>query len=313
MSDFRTQLKIGVLAGVKKGWSSFIWVTKIIIPIAFLVTLIQWSGWLSHIDFLLQPMMGLIDLPGEAALPIIIGLLTGSTYSIVAVIAIIPFTVEQMTLIAVFSLIAHGLIVEGIFQHKSGMNAFKIAAIRIATAILATLFVSQFLGDTSQSVAITADLTTHAPLPETLKAWAIDMIVLLLKILGILMFVMILLETSKSLGWIEHVLRFLRPVMKILGLSDRTAMMWATAVTFGLIYCGAVIVEESKKTTFTKEELERLHISIGISHAVVEDPIIFMVLGINPLWVYVPRIVMAILAVQAYRSITYINNKLLHH
>ena len=313
MPDFRIRLKIGVLAGVRKGWSSFVWVAKLIIPLAFFVTLIQWSGWLSKIDFFLKPLMGLIDLPGEAALPIIIGLLTGSIYSVAAILDIIPFTPEQMTLIAVFILIAHGLVVEGIFQHKSGMNAFKIAAIRIAVAILATLIVSQFLGGTSQSVAVPADLTTQTPLLDTLKGWALDMINLLLKILGILMFVMILLETSKSLGWIEHVLRFLRPVMKIFGLSDRTAMMWAAAIIFGLVYCGAVIVEESKKTTFTKDELERLHISIGINHCVAEDPIIFMVLGINPFWLYVPRIIMAIVAVQAYRSVTYLQNKLFHH
>ena len=313
MSNSQSRLKIGLLAGVKKGWSSFIWVAKIIIPIALFITLIQWSGWLSYIDFLLRPIMGLIDLPGEAALPVIIGGLTGSIYSVAAVLAIIPFTIEQMTLIAVFSLIAHGLIAEGIFQHKSGMNAFKIAAIRITAAVLATLFVSRFLGGTSQSVALPADLVAQAPLLEILKVWALDILNLLLKILGILMFVMILLETSKSMGWVEHVLKLLRPVMNIFGLSDRTAMMWAAAAIFGLIYCGAVIVEESKKTDFTKDELERLHISIGISHSVIEDPIIFMVLGINPLWLYIPRLVIAILAVQAYRFITFIQDKLFHH
>lgn len=310
MSDFRFRLKSGLLAGVKKGWASSVWVAKILIPIALFITLIQWSGWLSYVDFLLQPVMGLLNLPGEAALPLIIGGLTGSIYSVAAILAIIPFTIEQMTLIAVFSLIAHGLIVEGIFQHKSGMNAFKIAAIRITAATMATLLVSRFLGDTSQSASLPADMMAQAPLLGILKVWALDMLILLLKILGILMFVMMLLETSKSLGWIEHVLKVLRPVMKIFGLSDRTAMMWAAAVIFGLIYCGAVIVEESKKADFTRDELERLHISIGISHSVIEDPVIFMVLGINPLWLYLPRLVIAIMAVQAYRLITYLQDKL---
>ena len=45
----------------------------------------------------------------------------------------------------------------------------------------------------------------------------------------------------------------------------------------------------------TVEELERLHLSIGINHAMIEDPSLFLPLGIHPLWI--PRLVAAILAV----------------
>ncbi len=44
----------------------------------------------------------------------------------------------------------------------------------------------------------------------------------------------------------------------------------------------------------------------------VEDPALFLVLGLNPFWVLVPKLVMAILAVQTYRAIKYLKNKLLH-
>jgi hypothetical protein len=41
MSNFKTQLKKGALAGVKKGWSSFVWLCKIVIPVSLLITLLQ--------------------------------------------------------------------------------------------------------------------------------------------------------------------------------------------------------------------------------------------------------------------------------
>lgn len=57
--------------------------------------------------------------------------------------------------------------------------------------------------------------------------------------------------------------------MKIFGFSHRTALLWVTAVVFGLMLGGAVIIEEAKKGALTKEELERLHISIGTNHSMV--------------------------------------------
>ncbi len=89
--------------------------------------------------------------------------------------------------------------------------------------------------------------------------------------------------------------------------------MCVAGLIFGLLYAGAVIVEEAKNGTFTKDELERLHISIGINHAMVEDPALFTALGLPALLMWGPRLIMAIIAVQTYRGITHLTNRLLHH
>ena len=137
--------------------------------------------------------------------------------------------------------------------------------------------------------------------------------VLLLKILGIVMSIMILLEFSESMKWNEYSIRLLRPLMRFLGVSERSALLWVTSAAFGLMYGGAVIVDEARKGALTSEELERLHISIGINHAMVEDPALFLVLGLNPFWLWVPKLVIAIIAVQTYRAIQYLKSKLFHN
>ena len=308
MTTRRAQLKQGVLAGVREGWRGFIWIVKIALPISLLVTLLQWTGWLNYLDFLLNPLMSLINLPTEAALPIISGMLI-NPYAVIAIITVLPFTTQQMLLIAIFTMTAHNLIMEGIVQHKSGLNAVKATLIRLTAAILTVLIVSWFLGDTRQSVALPAGLTVQPPIPEVLWGWVLEMRNLFLKILVIIMFIMILLESLKSLGWIEYLLRFSSPVVKVLGLSRRTAMMWVTATIFGLLYGGAVIAEEVKKINISKAELERLHIFIGIHHAAIEDPALFAVLGLNAFWLWVPRLMMAILAVQAHRLINHFRRR----
>jgi len=312
MSSFRTQSKRGFFAGIKRGWGSFVWICKIIILVSFLVTLLQWTGWLNQLGFLLTPLTSLINLPPEAALAIITGMLI-NLYAVIAIITALPFTVEQMTLIAIFNLIAHGLIMEGIIQNKSGLNIITATLVRITAAILTVLIVSQFLGDTSQSVIVPADLTVHTPFLEVLKVWGVDTIGLLIKIFGIIMVIMIILESLKSLGWIEYLLKFFKPLMRILGLSDRTTIMWVVAIMFGLLYGGAVIIEEAKKRALTKEELECLHTSIGINHAMVEDPALFALLGLNAFWLWVPRFTIAIIAAQTYCAIKYLKNKFLHY
>jgi len=256
--------------------------------------------------------MALINLPGKAALPIISGLLIGN-YATIAIITVLPFTPAQMTLIAVFSLIAHNLVVEGLIQHQSGINMAKITLIRIAGAILTVFIISQFFADTTKAIAVPDEFMLSAPFVTVLKTWAVDTGRLLLKILAIIMGVMIGLEFLRVLGWIEYLIRAFRPVMRVLGLSDRASALWVTAAVFGLMLGGAVIVEEARKGALTREELERLHISIGINHSMVEDPALFLALGLSGFWLWVPKLVAGMVAVQVYRVTKYARKMLLRH
>ena len=310
MSEFRAQAKAGIRTGIKKGWASFVWICKIIIPVSFVAALLQWTGWLSEIDFLLHPLMSAINLPAAAALPIIVAM-TISFYAGLAIIAVLPFTIEQIILIALFMTIAHMLIVEGIVQHKSGLNVIKATLVRIGAAVLSVFVVSQFFADTGQNISLPASLATQAAFIEVVKDWAIETSLLCVRVFVIIMLVMMALYASESLGWIKYLVRFFRPLMKVLGLSDQAATMWVTGAGFGLLYGSAVIMDELKKAALTKEELEHLQISIAINHSVVEEAGLFMAFGVNPLWLLITRFVAATLAVHALRGIQYLKRKLL--
>lgn len=262
-----------------------------------------------HAEVVLKPLMGWLDLPSEAALPIISGL-TINIYAAIATMTVFPFSIGQMTLIAVFTLIAHNLIVEGVIQHRSGINAAKVTIARLAAAVLTVLIISPFLGDTSESVSGLADLTSGAPILEVLRQWALDTLILLAKVFGIIMAIMIALECLTRLGWTQSLFNIARPLMRLLGLSDRAAALWVTAVVFGLMYGAAAIQEGAKQGNLTKAELEHLHVSIGINHSMVEDPALFMALGINGFWLWVPKLVMAVLTVHFFRLAEYLGRAL---
>ena len=291
-----SRIKEGLQSGLRKGLNGFLWIMKILIPVSLFTALVAWTGWLSHLNFLLQPLMSIISLPAMATLPLLIGMLTG-IYGGIAAMSVLPFSQDQMTLMAIFLLIAHNLIQEGVIQAKSGIHPFKATVFRIAAATFTVIAVAPFF-----NVTITASEKAGPPLEmsrsliEALHEWGLTTLSLSAKIFVIIICILTLLEILKTLDLITPMVRALSPLLKIMGLDKNVGFLWLTAVIFGVAYGGAVIVEEVKAGHLTKEELEELHLSIGINHALVEDPSLFPSLGLSPFWLWVPRVVVAILA-----------------
>jgi len=273
---------------------------KILVPISLFTALLEYSGWIYKIGFLLEPGMNLLNLPPIAILPLMVGLLTG-IYGCIAAMVVLPLTQDQMTLIAIFILISHNLIQEGVIQGKSGMHPFKATVLRLSASIITVLMVSLFLQMEITGLAPKdAAIAAHPPLLIVLQSWWVAMFYLSLKIFAIIMVLMILLESLKSFNMIQHFVKIINPLLIVMGLSQRVGVLWLTATVFGIAYGGAVIVEEAKEGHLTKKELERLHLSIGINHSMVEDPALFLALGLSAFWLWIPRLITAVVAVRLF-------------
>ena len=260
--------------------------------------MLAWFGWIEHLVFLLKPFMGLLHLPAEAAFPIIIGMLT-NIYGAIAAMVALPFTKEQMTLIAIFVLTAHNLIQEGVIQGKSGLHPLKATVLRVIAATVTVVCVAFFLDTGGSNTGFSRfAVDQRAAFTEMLFSWAESTVLLSLKIFAIIMVILILLEEVKTLDWMTPIVRAVRPFLRVLGLSERVGFLWMTAAVFGLAYGAAVIVEEAKEGNLEAHELEALQLSIGINHSLVEDPALFLSLGLHPFWLWVPRILMAMVAVR---------------
>jgi hypothetical protein len=292
----RIQLIKVFKTGLGKGWHGFIWIMKILIPVSFFTALLAWTGWLSYMDSILQPLMNIMGLPAIAALPLLIGMLT-NIYAGIAAMAVLPFSQDQLTVMAIFLLIAHNLIQEGVIQAKSGIHPLKATLFRLTAAVFTVIAISPFF-DLPTTVTGYAGVPseTHKLFFDAMQEWALTTLYLMIKIFFIVMGILTLLEVLKSFDLIQPMVKLLSPLLKLIGLNQKVGFLWLTAVVFGVVYGGAVIVEEVKSGHLTKEELEELHLSIGINHALVEDPSLFLSLGLSPFWLWVPRILVAILA-----------------
>jgi hypothetical protein len=300
MRNTNHKLTISLTSGLTKGWQGFVWMLKILLPISFLTFLLAWSGWIHRLDFILKPVMEVIGLPPMAAIPLIAGLLTGP-YGAIAAMAPLPMTVDQMTLLAIFLLISHNLIQEGVIQSKSGLPFLKATLFRLIASITTVMVASWFLGhETATSALADTPAMIQEPFFSMFKTWMAATLILSGKILVIIVMLMIALEIMKNYNLIDRIVRVMTPVLKVLGLGKEAGFLWLTAVTFGLTYGAAVIVEETKEGNLSKDKLERLHISIGINHSMIEDPVLFLSLGLGIFWMCVPRLAAAIIAVHLF-------------
>ena len=160
---------------------------------------------------------------------------------------------------------------------------------------------SWFMGyETYTSVLANNPVIIQEPLSSMLKTWTVETMILSGKILVIIVTLMVVLEAMKNYRLIDRIIHVMSPVLKVLGLGKETGFLWLTAVVFGLTYGAAVIVEEAREGHLSKDELERLHISIGINHSIIEDPLLFLSLGLGVFWMVVPRLAAAIIAVHCY-------------
>ena len=213
--------------------------------------------------------------------------------------AVLPLSVDHMTLVSVFVLIAHNLPQEGIIQAKSGINFVKTTLVRIIAAFATCALVAWCL----QADAGAAEASIYASVREWpsmgafLQNWMVEMLQLCMKVLIIVIGVMTLIELMKEFSLIDVLVRIFAPVLRMMGLHQRAGVLWLTGVIFGLAYGGAVIVEESSSLRIDPEEVEKLQLSIGINHSMIEDPLLFLPLGVNPFWLLVPRLVAAVAAV----------------
>jgi len=211
----------------------------------------------------------------------------------------LPLSREQMTLIAIFLLIAHNSIQESIIQGRSGLHPIKAVIFRIGAAALTVIIVAQFLDTTAVASGAANSIRPEAPaFLVMLRTWTLEIVGLGLRVLGIVILIMILQEVFKVLGWINPLVRMTAPVLKSLGLNRKAGTLWMVAAVFGLAYGAALIVEESQSAGLEKQDLQGLQLSIGINHALIEDPALFLALGLSPFWLWVPRLITAMVAVR---------------
>jgi hypothetical protein len=298
--SFHHRIEWCVKSAMPTALKTSLWFLKITISISLAVTLLNHFGVLNILSKALSPAFNLIGLPGEAALVYITSSLL-NVYSAIAVITSLDFTLREMTIIAIMSLVAHNLIVETTVQKRTGSKAWHIIVLRIVSSFVAAIILNFLLPDKMGNSLLGMHQLTNPTLQEVLSTWLVSSLKLSLKIVILITLLMILQRILLEFKINELLTRIFSPILKLMGLPRSTSIMWIAANLLGLAYGSAVMIEEVESGRITKQDADLLNYHIAVSHSNLEDLLLFAAIGVSAWWLLLPRLGIAIVVVWGRR------------
>lgn len=120
---------------------------------------------------------------------------------------------------------------------------------------------------------------------------------------------LIIIEFLKEYGVIDKIGKFFSPLMKLLKLPQDAILPVSVGFLIGLTYGAGVIITVGKEKGFSTIDLTKILILVGISHALIEETVIFAGVGANAIIVLTVRVLSAIIATTLYTKFINISHQ----
>ncbi|MGM0841620.1 MAG: nucleoside recognition domain-containing protein [Bacillota bacterium] len=299
-----SSLKNGGLTGLKTTWS----LGKVIFPITLIVFLLQYTPVLPWVMEKISPFMKLIGLSGDAAIPLVLGNFL-NLYAGIGGILSLDLTVKEVFIIAVMLSFSHNLFIESTVAAKVGVKIWLIVAVRVGLALVSAVVINLVWNGGSEI----AKYGMMPPQQAEPDGWG-EIILLGLEKAGfgvlqlalIVIPLMMIIQVMKDLKWMDVFSRWMSPATRALGMNANTSSTMVAGLVIGLAYGAGVMIQAVKEDGVSKKDVTIAFIFLVACHAVVEDTLIFIPLGIPVLPLLIIRLVTAILLTMA---VSYIWNR----
>ncbi|MGG1686774.1 nucleoside recognition domain-containing protein [Pseudalkalibacillus sp. NRS-1564] len=286
-------LRRGLKAGLMTTWD----LGKIIFPITLVMTLLRYTPVLEWIVTLIAPVMKWIGLSGDTAIPLVVGNFL-NLYAGIGAILTLDLTVKEVFILAVMLSFSHNLLIESGVAARVGVKLWVILAVRLGLAVLSAFIINiVWQGGSEQAaygfVSQTNEMVTGwgSIILQGLEKASLGVLQLALIVIPLMIFI----QVMKDLSWLSTFSRWMAPVTKGLGMKENTSTTLAAGLVFGLAYGAGVMIQAVKEDGVEKKDLYLAFIFLVACHAVIEDTLIFIPLGIPVIWLLLVRLVTAIL------------------
>ncbi|MBT3336524.1 MAG: nucleoside recognition protein [Anaerolineae bacterium] len=258
-------------------------ILRLIIPLYILADVLLYFDLLKYISFLFEPVTSFLHLPAEAAISIAGGMLI-NLYAALAFAAPLGLSPYQWTILAVFLGVCHSMIVETAIMKKIGIPYLYSITLRLTMAFLtvlpvmllpASLFSTKIQQPANQAQVY--DSFLQMLLGALRKASLLSFKVILL--IGAIIFLMDWLKSTK----------FMQEYTKKVNSSFSIFVGQILGITYG----AGILINEAKSGNLTRKEIFLVTTFLMISHAILEDVLLFVIFGAN-YWIVVgARLLMA--------------------
>ncbi|HEY8418045.1 MAG TPA: nucleoside recognition domain-containing protein [Limnochordales bacterium] len=119
--------------GLRKGMETTWILAKAIVPTYLAVDFLAKTPVIEYISRLAAPVLALVGLPGETALPLVLGMVA-NLYMGIGALAPLELGVREATICAVILTVAHNLPVETAVTRQMGVSVWFALAVRLGLA-----------------------------------------------------------------------------------------------------------------------------------------------------------------------------------
>ncbi|MBT2600105.1 MULTISPECIES: nucleoside recognition domain-containing protein [Oceanobacillus] len=274
-------LQRGFWEGLNTTWK----LGKIIFPITLIVTILQFTPVLPWFIKLISPMMGLLGLSGEAAVPLVLGNAL-NLYAGIAAIISFDFTVKEVFIIAIMLSFSHNLFVESAVATSVGVKWWIIVGVRVGLALFSA-FIINLVWNGGSEMAQYGFVSGSESAPngwgEIILHGAQTAIIAIVQLACIVIPLMIVMQLMRDRGWLDAMSNKMAPFMRLLGIDKSASMTMVAGLTIGLAYGAGLMIQAVKEDNVSKKDMSLALIFLVSCHAVVEDTLVFIPLGI-PVW-----------------------------
>ena len=263
-------------------YSTSLELLKIMIPAVIVTKILEELGLIVYISQALEPVMGLMGLPGVLGLVWATAIFT-TPYSAIVVFASLEPTLSlstaQVTILCSIMLIAHSLPVELSISRKAGAGVLPIGMIRLSGALTYGIILHNICLYSGWLQEPARMLFAFDGAEKTLVQWAVSQIFNIGLIIFVLFCILIIIRLMKALGFLRLLERLLIPVLPMFGMSHRAAPVTVVGMIMGIAYGGALIIRETTSGTMERRETFYSLALMNLSHGLVEDTLLMMALG----------------------------------
>lgn len=257
---------------------------KVLIPALIVVRLLEQAGMVDLIAQLLAPLMHLIDLPPLAGLIWATAMLTNIYAGLVIMITYASdWTLAQVTCMGMLMLGAHNLLVEVSIARKAGCRILPQTLMRIISAFCLAGLLSWYYSDD----ALMQQTHNFLWQPEIRGAdwltWLKTQLASLFWTAVVIFILVFVLQILKATG-IERMLeQALKPLLKLIGISQKALSMTLIGMTLGLAFGGGLLIREAERGELSPREILAAISLLGLCHSLIEDTLLIALTGAS-LW-----------------------------
>lgn len=288
----RVDWRSGLLAGLRTAWK----LGRIIFPVTLAVSLLRYTAVYDFLLSGLTPVMRLFGLPDEAAVALVLGNLL-NLYAAIGAILTMDLTVKQVFILAVMLSFSHGLPVESAVCRQVGASLAAVLSFRIGLAVVSGVAINLLWrggGERASYGLVSGDDPDPSGWVEITLGALQSAAVGVVQISAIVIPLMVVIQILKDLGALERFAAMMRPLVTPLGIPAHGSVTMAGGLLFGLAFGAGIILEQAREQGFTRREITLVVLFLCACHAVVEDTLIFIPLGINVLPLLLIRLAAAI-------------------